>query len=249
VAKKKKSNRVIWITVLCLFGLLVILPNLQNYASDEHLVLQANIVLIVTEVIFAFFFVFPLRWIWIVICGLLERYGRKIAESVRDHSESTVISMQKQIDLLTYVYIILCVALFIPLLIILQLQKQITAFLAVASITPVILLSLASVVLENRVCADGYRPAITGLFKKQVIAVEHISKPSGKYSLSKIVHRGMAKFLEIRSLYVLLYAIYFVQFMDYLRSDVDLGILLIALALMEVGFVCRWIFMETLWEW
>jgi len=249
---KKKSKKTAWITVLTflsVLGVLGILLSMQNIVTGEHPVLQTAGDLITTAFIFALFVVLPLRWIWGKICSLAEKYGRKMAESVKDHSESTISSMQKRIDLITYAYIILCVAGFLPVLIILQLQKQITAFLAVDSITPVLLLSLASVVLESRVCANGYRPAITGLFKNQVIAAEHSSKPSEKNSLSKILHRGIIKFLEVRSLYALLSAIYFVQFIDYVSSEADLGILLIVLALMEVGFVCRWIFIETLWKW
>jgi len=44
-------------------------------------------------------------------------------------------------------------------------------------------------------------------------------------------------------------AIYFVQFIDYVSSEADLGVLLIVLALIEAFLICRWIFMETLWKW
>lgn len=249
---KKKSKKTIWITALtflCVFGVLGILLSMQNFSPDEHPVLQAIGEVIVTAVIFALFVVLPLRWIWGKICGLSEKYSRKIAESVSDHSESTINSIQKRIDLLTYVYIILCVVVFIPLLTILQLQKHITAFLAAASIAPVLLLPLASFVLESRVCTNAYKPIITGLFKKPEKAADQISKPSGKYSISKILRRDMVKILEVRSLYALLSAIFFVQFIDYVSSEMDLGIPLIVLVLIEVFLICRWIFMEALWEW
>jgi len=248
---KRKSKRAIWITALtflCVFGALGILLSMQNVVTGDHPVLQAAGDLMTTAVIFVFFVVLPLRWIWGKICGLSEKYSRKMAESVSSRSES-INSMQKRINLITYFYISLCVVGLIPLLIILQLQKHITAFLAAAAIGPVPLLLLASFVLESRVCTNAYKPAITCLFKKPVKAADLISRPSGKYSISKILHRGIVKILEVRSLYALLSAVFFVQFIDYVSIEVDLGIPLIILVLMEVVLISRWIFMETLWEW
>lgn len=249
---KNKSKKAIWITALtflCVFGVLGILLSMQNVVTGEHPVLQAAGDLITAAVIFALFAILPLRWIWGKICGLSEKYGRKIAEYIHGHSESKANSMQKRIDLLTYAYITLCVAGFIPLLIILQLQKNITAFLAAAAIAPVLLLPLASFVLESRVCTNAYKPVITGLFKKPEKAADKISKPSSKNSISKRLRRGMVKILEVRSLYALLSAVFFVQFIDYVSIEADLGILRIILVLMEAFLICRWIFMETLWEW